>query len=119
MLLILIILPDYIYAHNDTQLIIRTSVVFDDDDKCVEWNRLKRKIEEGLVPAEERVAQKLKSQIADATTPNSLLAEFRRYFELIKRDGLKRALRGEREALLSAYGDLTGNSKGEKESKLQ
>ncbi|XP_050496495.1 cytoplasmic dynein 2 heavy chain 1 [Bombus huntii] len=84
-------------------------VVFDDDDKCVEWNRLKRKIEEGLVPAEERVAQKLKSQIADATTPNSLLAEFRRYFELMKRDGLKRALRGEREALLSAYGDLTEN----------
>lgn len=85
-----------------------TSVVFDDDDRGVEWNRLKRKIEEGLVPAEERVAQKLKSQIADASTPNTLLAEFRRYFELTKRDGLKRALRGERETLLSAYRDLIG-----------
>lgn len=58
-----------------------------------------------MVPAEERVAQKLKSQIADATTPHSLLVEFRRYFELLKRKGLKRALRGERETLLSAYGD--------------
>ncbi|XP_076387639.1 dynein cytoplasmic heavy chain beethoven [Megachile rotundata] len=81
-------------------------VVFNDDEKNVDWNRLKKKIEEGLIPAEDRVAQKLKSQIADATTPNSLLAEFRRYFELMKRDGLKRALRGEREALLSAYADL-------------
>ncbi|KOX76673.1 Cytoplasmic dynein 2 heavy chain 1 [Melipona quadrifasciata] len=88
---------------------LMTSVVFDDDDRGVEWNRLKRKVEEGLVPAEERVAQKLKSQIADATTPNTLLAEFRRYLELMKRDGLKRALRGERETLLSAYGDLIEN----------
>ncbi|XP_043507557.1 cytoplasmic dynein 2 heavy chain 1 [Frieseomelitta varia] len=84
-------------------------VVFDDDDRGVEWSRLKRKIEEGLVPAEERVAQKLKTQIADATTPNTLLAEFRRYLELMKRDGLKRALRGERETLLSAYRDLIEN----------
>ncbi|XP_029051229.2 cytoplasmic dynein 2 heavy chain 1 [Osmia bicornis bicornis] len=84
-------------------------VVFDADEKGVNWNRLKKRIEEGLIPAEDRVALKLKSQIADATTPNSLLAEFRRYFELMKRDGLKRALRGEREALLSAYGDLIEN----------
>nr|XP_033320776.1 cytoplasmic dynein 2 heavy chain 1 [Megalopta genalis] len=84
-------------------------VVFDDDEKSTDWNRLRRKVEEGLVPAEERVAQKLKSQIADATTPNSLLAEFRRYFELMKREGLKRSLRGERETLLSAYGDLIDN----------
>lgn len=84
-------------------------MVFDDDEKSVDWNRLRRKVEEGLLPAEERVAQKLKSQIADATTPNSLLAEFQRYLELLKREGLKRALRGEREALLSAYGDLIGN----------
>ncbi|XP_017764042.1 PREDICTED: cytoplasmic dynein 2 heavy chain 1 [Eufriesea mexicana] len=84
-------------------------VVFNDNDKSVEWNRLTRRVEEGLVPAEERVAQKLKSQIADATSPNSLLAEFRRYFELMKRDGLKKALRSERETLLSAYGDLIEN----------
>ncbi|XP_076748967.1 dynein cytoplasmic heavy chain beethoven [Xylocopa sonorina] len=81
-------------------------VVFESDERGVDWNRLRRRIEEGLVPAEDRVAQKLKSQIADATTPNSLLAEFQRYFELMKREGLKRALRGEREALLSSYGDL-------------
>lgn len=86
-------------------------MVFDDDDKGIEWNRLKRRVEEGLTPAEERVALKLKSQIADATTPNFLLAEFRRYFELLKRDGLKRVLRGERETLLSAYGDLIGDYK--------
>lgn len=85
------------------------SVVFDDDENGTDWSRLRRKVEEGLAPAEERVAQKLKSQIADATTPNFLLAEFRRYFELMKRDGLKRALRSERETLLSAYADLTGN----------
>lgn len=83
--------------------------MFDDDEKCTDWNRLRRKVEEGLAPAEERVAQKLKSQIAEATTPNFLIAEFRRYFELMKRDGLKRALRGERETLLSAYTDLIGN----------
>ncbi|XP_076646917.1 dynein cytoplasmic heavy chain beethoven [Halictus rubicundus] len=84
-------------------------VVFNEDEQSADWNRLRRKVEEGLVPAEERVAQKLKTQIADATTPNSLLGEFRRYFELLKRDGLKRALRGERETLLSAYGDLIDN----------
>ncbi|XP_017891098.1 cytoplasmic dynein 2 heavy chain 1 isoform X2 [Ceratina calcarata] len=79
-------------------------VAFDDGEK--DWNRLKRRVEEALVPAEERVAQQLKSRIADASSPNSLLAEFRRYSELMKRDGLKRSLRGERETLLAAYGDL-------------
>lgn len=82
----------------------------DDDEKNGEWERLKRKIEEGLEPAEERVAQKLKSHIADADTPNALVAEFARYSELIKREGLKRALRGERESLLSAYRDLIGRN---------
>lgn len=79
-----------------------------DDERDDEWDRLKLKIEEGLVPAEERVAQKLKAHIADADTPSSLVAEFARYSELMKREGLKRALRGERESLLSAYRDLIG-----------
>nr|XP_012219219.1 PREDICTED: cytoplasmic dynein 2 heavy chain 1 [Linepithema humile] len=86
-----------------------TKVGLDDDERDGEWERLKRKIEEGLEPAEERVAQKLKSHIADADTPSALVAEFTRYSELIKREGLKRALRGERESLLSAYRDLIEN----------
>lgn len=84
------------------------SVALDDDEQDDEWNRLRRKIEEGLMPAEERVAQKLKDHIADADTPSALVAEFGRYSELMKREGLKRALRGERESLLAAYRDLIG-----------
>lgn len=60
------------------------------------------------MPAEERVAQKLKDHIADADTPSALVAEFGKYRELMKREGLKRALRGERESLLAAYPDLIG-----------
>ena len=70
---------------------------------------MRRKIEDGLIPAEERVAQKLKDHIADADTPSALVAEFERYSELMKREGLKRALRGERESLLAAYRDLIGS----------
>jgi hypothetical protein len=84
------------------------SVALDDDERADEWDRLRRKIEEGLVPAEERVAQKLKNHIVDADTPNALVAEFGKYSQLMKREGLKRALRGERESLLSAYPDLIG-----------
>lgn len=80
----------------------------DDEHWDDEWDRLRRKIEEGLVPAEERVAQKLKGHIADADTPSALVAEFGKYRELMKREGLKRALRGERESLLAAYPDLIG-----------
>ncbi|KAL0104886.1 hypothetical protein PUN28_016497 [Cardiocondyla obscurior] len=86
-----------------------TRVALDDDERDDEWNRLRRKIEEGLIPAEERVAQKLKDHIADANTPSGLVAEFGRYSELLKREGLKRALRGERESLLAAYRDLIEN----------
>ncbi|XP_071561821.1 cytoplasmic dynein 2 heavy chain 1 [Temnothorax nylanderi] len=86
-----------------------TRVALDDDERDDEWNRSVRKIEEGLMPAEERVAQKLKDHIADADTPSALVAEFGRYSELMKREGLKRALRGERESLLAAYRDLIEN----------
>ncbi|EFN76217.1 Cytoplasmic dynein 2 heavy chain 1 [Harpegnathos saltator] len=88
------------------QVLDDRKVALSDDERDDEWNRLKLKIEEGLVPAEERVAQKLKDHIADADTPSSLVTEFERYSELMKREGLKRALRGERESLLSAYRDL-------------
>ncbi|KAL6266424.1 hypothetical protein P5V15_003274 [Pogonomyrmex californicus] len=83
-----------------------TRAVLDGDERNDEWNRVRRKFEEGLVPAEERVAQKLKDHIADADTPSALVAEFARYSELMKREGLRRALRGERESLLAAYHDL-------------
>ncbi|XP_018402903.1 PREDICTED: cytoplasmic dynein 2 heavy chain 1 [Cyphomyrmex costatus] len=86
-----------------------TRVALGNDEWDNEWNRLKRKIEDGLIPAEERVAQKLKDHIADADTPSALVAEFERYGELMKREGLKRALRGERESLLAAYRDLIEN----------
>ncbi|XP_014611048.1 PREDICTED: cytoplasmic dynein 2 heavy chain 1 [Polistes canadensis] len=84
-------------------------VVYSDDENDIEWNRMIRKVEEALMPTEELVAQKLKAQIADAKTSNSLLEEFRRYFDLMKRDALKKALRSEREALLLAYDDLIEN----------
>lgn len=61
-----------------------------------------------MASTEERVAQKLKAYISEADTPSSLVAEFRKYSELMKREGLKRILRGERESLLSAYRDLIG-----------
>lgn len=60
------------------------------------------------MPVEERVAQKLKDHFADADTPSALVAEFAKYSELLKREGLKRALRAERESLLAAYPDLIG-----------
>ncbi|XP_020293197.1 cytoplasmic dynein 2 heavy chain 1 [Pseudomyrmex gracilis] len=86
-----------------------TKIALNDDERDGEWERLRSKIEEGLAPAEERVAQKLKNHIADADTPNAMVAEFARYSELIKREKLKGALRGERESLLSAYRDLIEN----------
>ncbi|XP_023289902.1 cytoplasmic dynein 2 heavy chain 1 [Orussus abietinus] len=78
----------------------------EDDWSEIDWERLKRRTEEGLAPAEERVAGKLKKQLADASTPASLASEFRRYGDLMKREALRRALRGEREALLAAFDDL-------------
>ncbi|XP_047369553.1 cytoplasmic dynein 2 heavy chain 1 isoform X1 [Vespa velutina] len=93
-------------ADNLLQNFKDIKVVYGEDENDIEWNRMRRKVEEALIPTEELVAQKLKAQIADAKTPNSLLEEFRRYFDLMKRDALKIALRSEREALLLAYDDL-------------
>lgn len=99
-----------LYFINKKKINNHDLVALDDDEQDDEWNRLMRKIEEGLMPAEERVAQKLKDHIADADTPSALVAEFGRYSELMKREGLKRALRGERELLLTAYYDLIGRA---------
>ncbi|KAL2743989.1 cytoplasmic dynein 2 heavy chain 1 [Vespula maculifrons] len=93
-------------ADNLLQNFKDIKVVYGEDENDIEWNRMRRKVEEALIPTEELVAQKLKTQIADAKTPNALLEEFRRYFDLMKRDALKKALRSEREALLLAYDDL-------------
>lgn len=78
------------------------------DENELAWEQAKRKVEESLAPAEERVAGKLRSQFSGVRNPAGLAAEFRRYGELLKRDALRRALRGEREALLSAIGELVG-----------
>lgn len=80
------------------------------DEKEVDWSRFKRKVEEGLAPAEDRVAKKLKAQIAAAKSPSAIAAEFQRCGELMKREGLKRALHGERETLLSTVNDLIGTN---------
>lgn len=79
-----------------------------DDKKDLDWERLRRKFEDGLVPAEKKVAEKLKTQIADMKNSSSMAEEFRRYRELIKRERIKRELCSEREALLSAYNHLVG-----------
>ncbi|XP_046488904.1 cytoplasmic dynein 2 heavy chain 1 [Neodiprion pinetum] len=76
-----------------------------DEDEAA-WERAKRKVEESLGPAEERVAAKLRAQFSGVRGPAGLAAEFRRYGELLKREALRRALRGEREALLSAVSGL-------------
>lgn len=77
-----------------------------EDGKDVEWERLKHRFEDSLTPAEEKVTEKLRKQIAGARNPTALVGEFQRYVELMKREGLRRALRGERESLLAALGHL-------------
>lgn len=81
-------------------------VVMGEQEKDLEWERLKRRLERGLAPAEERVTEKLKKQLAEAESPVLLVGEFQRYTELMKRDGIQRALRTERESLLAAVDDL-------------
>lgn len=75
----------------------------------IEWTRLKKKIEDGLTPAEDRVAGKLKAQFSSTKSPTALATEFKKYSDLLKREGLRRTLRSERESLLSVFGDLIGN----------
>ncbi|XP_015119188.1 cytoplasmic dynein 2 heavy chain 1 [Diachasma alloeum] len=81
-------------------------LVLGEEEKDLEWERLKRRLEEGLAPAEERVTEKLKKQFAGAGSPALLVGEFQRYVELMKREGIKRSLRTERESLLAALDDL-------------
>ncbi|XP_043268031.1 cytoplasmic dynein 2 heavy chain 1 [Venturia canescens] len=76
------------------------------EGKDVEWERLKHRFEDSLSPAEEKVTEKLRKQFAAAGNPTVLAAEFQRYVELLKREGLKRALTSERESLLASIGEL-------------
>lgn len=59
-----------------------------------------------MSPAEEKVAEKLRKQFAGAANSTMLAAEFQRYVELLKRDGLRRALASERESLLASIPEL-------------
>ncbi|XP_066585667.1 cytoplasmic dynein 2 heavy chain 1 [Prorops nasuta] len=81
-------------------------VRMDDDETEIQWEILKRKLENDVKPAEERVGEILKKLLAKVDKPNALLDEFRRYSELINRETLRKVLRTEREALLSAYDNL-------------
>lgn len=74
----------------------------------MEWNRLKHEIEDELTPAEDRVAVKLRTQFSGTKSATALASEFKRYSYIMKREGLKRKLRSEREAFLSAFNDLIG-----------
>lgn len=76
----------------------------------MEWERIKRRFEENLAPAEERVTEKLKKQLAEIDTPVVLISEVERYTELIKRPRIKQNLRTERENLFSAIDDIIGKS---------
>lgn len=58
-----------------------------------------------MQPAEERVASKLKHQLANITSTRQLLHEFSRYSELIARPILKQTLQAERQQLLTTLYD--------------
>jgi len=68
--------------------------------------------ENALVPAENRIAGKLKSQLR-AMNANTLqfLQEFKRYQELIKRPSIQRELVAERENLLARLGEYVATEK--------
>ncbi|KAJ8675958.1 hypothetical protein QAD02_011744 [Eretmocerus hayati] len=76
------------------------------EEHDAESTRLKDKVSNGLGPAEERVAAKLRAQLTGARTPLGLESEFRRYSELMSRRAIKSLLMPERQALLAAYSDL-------------
>ncbi|CAD6239204.1 GSCOCG00008639001-RA-CDS, partial [Cotesia congregata] len=77
-----------------------------DVEKSAEWERILRRFEENLAPAEEGVTEKLKRQFAAAQTPVVLISKVQRYAELIKRPRIKQNLRTERENLFSGIGDV-------------
>lgn len=79
-------------------------IVLGDEDK--DWKRLRKRFEDDIAPAEERVTEKLKKQISNAASPVLLVGEFQRYAELMKRERVKMALRGEREALMGTLDNL-------------
>lgn len=70
--------------------------------------------ESALVPAENRIAGKLKSQLRNMNA-NTLqfLQEFKRYQELIRRPAIQRELVVERENLLAKLGEYVGRERKE------
>lgn len=84
-------------------------IISSDNERDIEWMRLKRKFEDGISPAEERVTENLKKHLASVNNPILLVGEFQKYTELLNRDNIKQTLRGEREILLSVLHDVIGN----------
>ncbi|KAF7991046.1 hypothetical protein HCN44_000861 [Aphidius gifuensis] len=78
----------------------------DNDDKQKNWERFKKRFEDDIAPAEERVIEKLKKQISNAASSVLLVGEFQRYAKLMKRERIKISMREEREALMSSLDDL-------------
>ncbi|KAK0158915.1 hypothetical protein PV328_009853 [Microctonus aethiopoides] len=83
-------------------------IISSDNERDIEWMRLKRRFEDGISPAEERVTENLKKHLASVNNPILLVGEFQKYTELLKRDNIKQTLRGERETLLSILHDVIG-----------
>lgn len=77
-----------------------------------QWRAAVTQFENSLVPAENRIAGKLKSQLRNMNS-NTLqfLQEFKRYKELIKRSSIQRELVVERENLLGKLSDYVGSER--------
>ncbi|RDD40688.1 Cytoplasmic dynein 2 heavy chain 1 [Trichoplax sp. H2] len=77
------------------------------------WRAAVSQYEKGMIPAEQRIASKLRSQLRELQgKPHQLLREFQRYRELIKRSNIRKSLVTERETLL---GQLVAYMKSLKE----
>jgi len=76
------------------------------------WRAAVTRFENGLAPAENRIAGKLKAQLRSMNA-NTLqfLQEFKRYRELIGRPSIRRELVAERESLLARLGEYVASEK--------
>ena len=77
-----------------------------------QWQAAVTSYENALVPAENRIAGKLKAQLRNMNA-NTLqfLQEFKRYQELIKRPSIQRELVVEREKLLGKLSEYVGRER--------
>ncbi|KAG8276877.1 Cytoplasmic dynein 2 heavy chain 1 [Homalodisca vitripennis] len=74
------------------------------------WQAAVRQFELHIQPAEERVAAKLKHQLRNANLNTlQLMAEFKRYQEVMQRPAIQKALVAERETLLSQLQDYVAS----------